>query len=132
MAPSYLTSTLERGVCRVSRPDRFTSGERTSSTLWIGGWVDLRAGLDAVKRNILPCREQNPGRAVRSTPLYRLNNPDSCSLYYTIYYGANSISAHICLINFLAPYALRRVRSKRVAAPMLNYHAIKKYESMEV
>jgi hypothetical protein len=29
-----------------SRPCRFTPGERAPGTHWIGGWVDLRAGLD--------------------------------------------------------------------------------------
>jgi len=32
----------------------FTPGERAPATPWIGGWVDPRAGLDAVKRNTLP------------------------------------------------------------------------------
>jgi hypothetical protein len=45
---------------RTPRP-RFTPGERTPGTHWIGGWVGLRAGLDAgVRRKILcPCRGSN-------------------------------------------------------------------------
>jgi hypothetical protein len=31
-----------------SRPGRFTPRETATGTHWIGGWVDLRAGLDAV------------------------------------------------------------------------------------
>jgi hypothetical protein len=40
---------------------RFTPGERTHGTHWIGGWVGLRAGLDAgARRKILcPCRGSN-------------------------------------------------------------------------
>jgi hypothetical protein len=29
-----------------SRLSRFTPGERATGTHWIGGWVDLRTGLD--------------------------------------------------------------------------------------
>jgi hypothetical protein len=29
---------------------RFTPGERAPSTHWIGGWVDLRAGLDCLEK----------------------------------------------------------------------------------
>jgi len=32
----------------ISRPGRFTPRERAPCTRWIGGWVDPRAGLDAV------------------------------------------------------------------------------------
>jgi hypothetical protein len=41
--------------------------ERAPGTHWIGGWVDPRAGLDAVaKRKIpSPCRESNPCRQAR-------------------------------------------------------------------
>jgi hypothetical protein len=42
--------------------------ERTPDTHWIGGWVGLRAGLDAVvKKKILsPCRESNPDCPTRA------------------------------------------------------------------
>jgi hypothetical protein len=46
-----------------SRPGRFTPGERATGTHWIGGWVDLRAGLhDLEKRKflILPGLELRP------------------------------------------------------------------------
>jgi hypothetical protein len=33
-----------------SRPGRFATWERTLSTHWIGGWVDPRAGLEAVDK----------------------------------------------------------------------------------
>jgi hypothetical protein len=33
----------------------FLRGERTPCAHWIGGWVDFRAGLDAMeKRKVLP------------------------------------------------------------------------------
>jgi hypothetical protein len=81
MAPPFLTSTPDRGKWTVSRPCPFTSGERASDTLWIGGWMSPRAGLETVRRRIFPCLEYNPGRPVRSPSLYRLSYPDYCSFY---------------------------------------------------
>jgi hypothetical protein len=54
---------------------RFTPGERTPGTHWIGGWVGPRAGLDAeTRRKILcPCRGSNPDRPARSQTLYCLS-----------------------------------------------------------
>jgi hypothetical protein len=53
-----------------SRPGRFTPGKRAPDTHWIGGWVDLRAGLhDLEKRKFLtpPELELRPlGRPGRS------------------------------------------------------------------
>jgi len=40
------------GQSSISRFGRFTAGETEPGTHWIGGWVDLRAGLDTYK--ILP------------------------------------------------------------------------------
>jgi hypothetical protein len=34
------------------RPGHFTPGERARGTHWIGGWVDLGAGLDDLENNI--------------------------------------------------------------------------------
>jgi hypothetical protein len=42
----FLTLSLVGGEWSTSRPGRFTPGERAPGTHWIGGWVDLRAGLD--------------------------------------------------------------------------------------
>jgi hypothetical protein len=33
-----------------SRPGRFTPEEGASGTHWIGGWVDLGSGLEAVEK----------------------------------------------------------------------------------
>jgi hypothetical protein len=65
---SYLTSaTRWRWVVSVTPRPRFTPGERTPGTHWIGGWVGFRAGLDAgARRKILcPCRGSNPDRPAR-------------------------------------------------------------------
>jgi hypothetical protein len=57
-----LTSALGRCGWSASRHGRFTPEERAPGTHWIGGWVCLRAVLDAVvKRKIRgPLRESNP------------------------------------------------------------------------
>jgi hypothetical protein len=41
---------------------RFTPGERTPGTHWIGGWVGLRAGLDAWarKKSSVPVGDRTP------------------------------------------------------------------------
>jgi hypothetical protein len=58
IAPPFLTSALDGGERSASLPGRFTFGEGTSGTRWIGGWVGPRSGLDtAKKRKILHCLE---------------------------------------------------------------------------
>jgi hypothetical protein len=44
--PLFVTSAPVGGEWSASRPCRFTPGERTHSTNWIGGWVDPRACVD--------------------------------------------------------------------------------------
>jgi hypothetical protein len=44
----FLISALVGGERSVSRPCRFTPGERDSRTHWIGGSVGSKAGLDDV------------------------------------------------------------------------------------
>jgi hypothetical protein len=46
----FLTLALVRGEWPVSRPCRFTTKERTSSTHCIGGWVGPRASLHYLER----------------------------------------------------------------------------------
>jgi hypothetical protein len=46
----FLTSALAGGEWWVSRPGRFTLGERALGTHWTGGWVDPTAGLDKVEK----------------------------------------------------------------------------------
>jgi hypothetical protein len=63
-----------------SCPCRFTPpGEIAPVTLWIGGWVGPRAGLDLWRREKgCPCRKWNPGRSAGSPSLYQLSYPDVC------------------------------------------------------
>jgi hypothetical protein len=49
-----LTSTLDGGEWSDSRPGRFNLRQRAPCTHWIGGWVGLRAGLDAVVNRKIP------------------------------------------------------------------------------
>jgi hypothetical protein len=72
---TFLTSILDGGEWSTSRPGRFTHRKRAPGTLWIGGWVGHRAGLDTVKKRKMscPCRESNPGRPAPSPSLYRLS-----------------------------------------------------------
>jgi hypothetical protein len=49
----FFALTLNGGEWSVSRPDRFTSGERDAGTNFTEGWVYPTTGLDVVaKRNI--------------------------------------------------------------------------------
>jgi hypothetical protein len=43
------TSTLDGGEWSASRSGRFTSKNTAPGAHWIGGWVGLRAGLDAAE-----------------------------------------------------------------------------------
>jgi hypothetical protein len=74
-----LTSALVAGKWSASRPGRFTPGERTPGTLWIGGWVGPRASLDDLEKGkflILPGLELRLlGHPARSQLLYRLSYP---------------------------------------------------------
>jgi hypothetical protein len=72
----FLTSALVGAQWSASRPGRFTTGERTPGTHWIGGWVDSRAGLDDMEKRkllTLPGLEIRPlGCPARSQWLHRL------------------------------------------------------------
>jgi hypothetical protein len=51
IAPPFLTSALDDGgEWPISRSRRFTPGEISPGAHWIGGWVGLKDGLNAVKR----------------------------------------------------------------------------------
>jgi hypothetical protein len=81
-ATNSLTSALEGGEWSVSRSGRFTPEEIAPSTLWIGGWVDSRAGLDSVETRKIPTpppgiEPPNPDRPAHSQSLYRLSYPNS-------------------------------------------------------
>jgi hypothetical protein len=64
-----LTSALVGGEWSTSRPGRFTPGEKAPGSHWIGGSVDLRAGLDDLEKRkflALPGLELRLGRLARS------------------------------------------------------------------
>jgi hypothetical protein len=76
---AFLTSTLGGGEWLFSRLGHFTHGEKALGTHWMGGWMGLRAGLDAVAERKIPCpcRQSNPGRPARClitvlTELFRI------------------------------------------------------------
>jgi hypothetical protein len=77
----FLISALVGGEWSVSRPCRFTSGERASAAHWIEGWVGHRAGLNEVEKRkflTLPGLELRLfGRSARTQSLYRLRYPGS-------------------------------------------------------
>jgi hypothetical protein len=58
----FLTSALAGGEWLVSRSGHFTPRETAPDTHWIGGWVALRDGLDAVELRKI----SNSGLPVRS------------------------------------------------------------------
>jgi hypothetical protein len=64
---SFTTSALDGGGWSASRPGRaLPPGKGPPGTHCIGGWVDLRAGLDTEVRGkiLCPCRGSNPDRPV--------------------------------------------------------------------
>jgi hypothetical protein len=77
----FLTSALTGGEWSVSRPGRFTPGERAPGTHWIGGWVGPRTGLDDVETRkflTLPRLElRSLSRPAHSQSLYGLRYPGS-------------------------------------------------------
>jgi hypothetical protein len=50
------TSALGGGEWSDSHPGRFTPRERAPGIHWIGGWVGLGAGLEAVVKRKYICR----------------------------------------------------------------------------
>jgi hypothetical protein len=59
----FLISVLVGGEWSASRPGRFTPGEISPTTHWIGNWVAPRSGLDDVEKRkylILPGLEFRP------------------------------------------------------------------------
>jgi hypothetical protein len=79
-ASPFLTAALDGGELSASCPGRFTPGETSPDTRWIGGWVGPRADLDAVeKRIILPLTEvehlpSSPWPVAVPTEIFRLHS----------------------------------------------------------
>jgi hypothetical protein len=84
---AFLTSTLDGDEWSASRLGCFIPRERGPSTHWIGGWVGLRASLEAVakRKSSCPCPELKPGRPVHSlvTILTELSRLHACQHYFT-------------------------------------------------
>jgi hypothetical protein len=83
----FLISALSGGEWSASRPCLFNPGERALGPHWIGGWVDLRDGLDDVEKRkfwTLPGLELRPlGRTARSQSLYPYAIPALALLTFT-------------------------------------------------
>jgi hypothetical protein len=89
-------------------PDSFTPGESAPSNHWIGGWVNLRVGLDDLEKRIfmtLLGLELRPlSRPARSQSLYRLRYPGSlpnkiwiCCIIIWITLKQNKNSLHVSI-----------------------------------
>jgi hypothetical protein len=105
-----LTSALDGGEWSSSHPGRFTPGERDPGIRWIGGWVDPRAGLNAVvkRRNLCPCLESNPGHPTLVT-LYLVkhrNNFASFTYIYIVINRQNKVNGNVYSRNFLSKLAI--------------------------
>jgi len=50
---TFLTTTQDGDEWSASRSGRLNLGGRAPGTNWTGGWVDSRAGLDAVADKII-------------------------------------------------------------------------------
>jgi hypothetical protein len=75
---TFLTSALDGGKRSASRPGRFIPEERGPGTNSIGGWVGLRACLEAMeKRNIIPYRESNTRSPSPQSVAIRLSYPEN-------------------------------------------------------
>jgi hypothetical protein len=83
IAPPFLTLVRDGGEWSTSRPCCSTLGHKAPGTYLTGGWVGLRASLDAMgKRKIsYICRESNPGCPVCTQFLYRLSYPAHLIMY---------------------------------------------------
>jgi hypothetical protein len=60
---TFLTPALA-GEWSISRLGRFNPGQRAPRTHWIGGYVDLRAGLDDVEKILDPAGTRNSNYSV--------------------------------------------------------------------
>jgi hypothetical protein len=62
MTPRILDLSMDWGEWSASRPGRFAPSERAPGTYRVGGWVVLRACLDAVvkRKSPSPRRDSNP------------------------------------------------------------------------
>jgi hypothetical protein len=92
----FLTVALDGCEASVSCPRRFPLGDRISGTYWTGGWVGLRASLDAMEKRKMfcPSQEMNPSCPDHSlvdmlTELSQLLFGPTLSPYYYIVININ-------------------------------------------
>jgi hypothetical protein len=100
IAPTHLTSALDVGVVSVMPWPRFTPGEKTPGTHWIGGWVSPTADLDREARGkfLYPSRGLNldpPSRPVCNQTPYWLSYPGSSITVYRPLKCVIGIRTHI-------------------------------------
>jgi hypothetical protein len=59
---SFFDLGIDGGKWSASHPGHFSPRERALGTHWIGDWMGLRVGLDAVVKIKItsPCRDSNP------------------------------------------------------------------------
>jgi hypothetical protein len=90
-------------VFSVTPRPRFTHGERTPSTHWTGGWVGLRAGLDAgARRKILcPCQGSNLDHPIVQTVVR----------HYTAWAAAAPLVSYIFLKSCLILICFAKINS---------------------
>jgi hypothetical protein len=100
IAPTHSGPRHKMGrVVSVSPRPRFTPGERTSGTHWIGDWVGLRTGLYTQARGKTPLpltgiEPRSPGLPVRSQTLY----------------WATLASHWLCILHWILIYYHRKVQ----------------------
>jgi hypothetical protein len=74
IAPPFLPLALDGGEWSSSCLSHFTHREIDPNTNWIGGWVGLRAGLDALEKiKIFLYQELNTGHPAHCPWLYQLS-----------------------------------------------------------
>lgn len=84
-----MTSGLDRSRVSASGPCGFTLWKGTHGTLWLGGWVGPRVDVDVVRRNIVYCRETNPGH-----PSRRYTKLSRCNIRCNVRTHRNATASH--------------------------------------
>jgi hypothetical protein len=104
---AFLTSTLNGSNWSASYIGHLTPGKSLSSTHWIGGWLDPRAGLDATvkRKKSLPfsCLESNPGHPAHDLVTILTELPQMHEISYTtqlFWYFTNLILFKLGILSY--------------------------------